>query len=260
MQTVDEKPETIHLYVVREKEPTPSVFPIILSALSLAVFFAFCALIPYQQPVTLAVIRVPAVLLPIRSFRVSVAVIPTGVNVYPATTAHGVLTITNGSIIGQSIPAGFTVQGVATDNAVYVPGGSANGFGWAQVRAHAVIAGRGGNLPPYSMNSVIGSSIYVRNLSAFSGGRDSYAVKFITPADRSLALSKSRDLLTSSVIGLHYPCSEEVNGAVTVTWRCIFVTYSVPLYMHVTGARLIGRNVIISVLYTERPMPRRWVK
>ena len=40
MQTVDEKPETIHLYVVREKEPTPSFAPIVLSALSLAVLLA----------------------------------------------------------------------------------------------------------------------------------------------------------------------------------------------------------------------------
>ena len=32
MQTVDEKPETIHLYVVREEEPKPSVLPIVLSA------------------------------------------------------------------------------------------------------------------------------------------------------------------------------------------------------------------------------------
>src|SRR5260370_10276878 len=125
MQTVDEKPETIHLYVVREEEPKPSVFPIVLSALSLAVLFTFCALIPYQQPVTRAVIRVPAVLLPIRKFTVTTAIIPTGVKVYPATTAHGVLTITNGSIIGQSIPAGFPGPGVATDEAVYVPGGNA---------------------------------------------------------------------------------------------------------------------------------------
>ena len=80
MQTVDEKPETIHLYVVREKEPTPSVLPIILSALSLVVLFTFCALTPYQQPVTRAVIRVPAVLLPIRTFSATVAVIPTGVS------------------------------------------------------------------------------------------------------------------------------------------------------------------------------------
>jgi hypothetical protein len=199
MQTVDEQPETIHVYVVREREPKPSVFPIVLSALSLIVLLAFCVLTPYQQPVTRAVIRVPAVLLPIRTFTATTAIIPTGVKVYPATTAHGVLTITNGSVIAQVIPAGFSVQNVVTDRAVYVPAGSANGYGYATVSAHTLISGHGGNLPPYSINSVIGSSVYIRNLSAFSGGKDAYSVKFITSNDRDAALSKVRDVLTSKI-------------------------------------------------------------
>jgi hypothetical protein len=37
-------------------------------------------------------------------------------------------------------------------------------------------------------------------------------------------------------------------------------TYSAPSYMHITGARLVGRNVIVSVLYIERPVLMRWVK
>jgi hypothetical protein len=107
MQTVDDKPETIHLYVVREAEPKPPVFPIILSALSLIVLLVFCVLTPYQQPVIRSIIRVPAVLLPPKTFTALVAIVPTGVSTYPATVAHGMLTITNGSIIGQSIPAGL---------------------------------------------------------------------------------------------------------------------------------------------------------
>jgi hypothetical protein len=262
MQTVDEKPETIHLYVVREKEPTPSVLPIVLSALFLAVLFTFCALVPYQQPVTRAVIRVPAVLLPVRTFSAAVAIIPTGVKVYPATIAHGVLTITNGSIIGQSIPAGFTVQGVTTDNAVYVPGGSANGFGWAQVSAHAVIAGRGGNLPPYSFNSVIGSSVYIRNLTAFHGGRDSYSVKYVTIQDKQKAQITARNLLAIQSVGLHYPCTENhivSTRKMITTWRCQFVTFSLPSYMHVSSVRIIGKNLLINVWFVARPA-HIWVK
>ena len=130
MQTVDEQPETIHLYVVREEEPKPSVFPIVLSALSLIVLLVFCALVPYQQPVTRAVIRVPAVLLMLKTFTAQTAVIPTGVKMYPATTAHGVLTITNGSVISdRAYRLGFTLQGVVTDTAVYVPGGSRTATG-----------------------------------------------------------------------------------------------------------------------------------
>jgi hypothetical protein len=263
MQTVDEQPETIHLYVVREKEPKPPVFPIVLSALSLIVLVVFCVFVPYQQPVTRAVIRVPAVLLPIKTFTVTTSIIPTGVKVYPATTAHGVLTVTNGSIIGQSIPAEFTIEGVTTDSAVYVPPGNANGYGWAQVEAHALVSGKEGNFATLAINQVIGSSVYVRNLSAFSGGRDSYSVNVITDQDKQTALTKALKILAVQINGLHYPCQElYLQNAlqIKITWRCIFVTYSVPSYMHITGARLVGRNVIVSVLYTVRPMLMRWVK
>ena len=62
MQTVDEQPETIHLYVVREEAPKPQLFPIVFSVLALLVLVALAVVVPYQQPVTRAVIRVPAVL------------------------------------------------------------------------------------------------------------------------------------------------------------------------------------------------------
>jgi hypothetical protein len=257
MQTVDEQPETIHLYVVREKEPKPSVFPIVLSALSLIVLLGFCVLVPYQQPVTRAVIRVPAVLLPIKSFTAQVAIIPTGVKVYPATTAHGTLTITNGSIIGQSIPAGFTIEGVTTDSALYVPPGNANGYGWAQVEAHALVSGKDDNFATLAINQVIGSSLYIRNLTPFHGGHDAYSVKFITSNDRNMALSKARDILASNTTGLHYPCSENQIRHVStmvLTWRCQFVTYQLPSYMHVTGVRIIGKNLLLQVWFVARPV------
>ena len=73
MQTVDEKPETIHLYVVREETPKPPVFPILLSVLTLSLLLIYCVLAPYRQPELRVVIRVPAVFLPIQNFRISVA-------------------------------------------------------------------------------------------------------------------------------------------------------------------------------------------
>src|SRR5260221_9079810 len=151
MQTVDEQPETIHLYVVREAAPKPSLLLVVLSVLALSVLVAFCALAPYQQPVTRAAIRVPAVPLAVKTFTAEAPVIPTGSKTYPATTAHGVLTITNGSIIAQVIPAGFTVDNVATDTAVYVPPGSAHGYGYATLSAHALLPGTQGNIPPYAL-------------------------------------------------------------------------------------------------------------
>jgi hypothetical protein len=259
---VDDKPETIHLYVVREAEPKPPVFPIILSALSLIVLLVFCVLTPYQQPVIRSIIRVPAVLLPPKTFTALIAIVPTGVRTYPATVAHGTLTITNGSIIGQSMPAGFTVQGVATDSAVYVPGGNANGYGWAQVSTHAVIGGHGGNLPPYVINSVIGSSVYIRNLSAFSGGRDGYLVKVITAQDRGVAIEKARYSLLSMSMGLHYPCVEAVRvskAVIGMSWHCQMLTYHIAAFYHVTGFRIVGKNLLLSIWFIPRPI-RYWVK
>src|SRR6266516_3062586 len=108
MQTVDEQLETLHIYVVREEAPKPQFFPIVLSVLALLVLVVLAIAVPYQQPVTRLTLRVPAVLLPLKTFTATTAIIPTGIKVYPATTAYGTLTITNGSVVSQTLPAGLT--------------------------------------------------------------------------------------------------------------------------------------------------------
>ena len=259
MLHVDDKPETLHIYVVREEAPKPSLLPIFLSVLALASLVALSIAVPYEQPVTRAVIRVPAALLPVRTFSATVAVIPTGVNVYPATTAHGILTITNGSVIAQTIPQGFRLNNVVTDAAVFVPAGSANGYGFAMVAAHALISGKSGNIQAYAINQVVGSSIYIRNLTPFHGGRDAYSVKIVTPQDRQTAINRARQLLSQASTGLHYPCDEKISGAVWVTWHCQFLAYAIPAYMHVTGVSIMGKNLLVHVWFLARPA-RIWVK
>jgi len=257
----DEPTEVLHIYVVREAV-TPPLLPIVLSVLALSVFVTFGVLSPNQQPVARAVIRVPAVPLTIRTFTAQAPVIPTGVRTYPATTAHGVLTITNGSVIAQVIPAGFQIQDVVTDAAVYVPAGSANGYGQARVAAHALMPGKGGNHATFGINSVIGASTYIRNLSPFTGGRDAYTVKFATPQDKQTALLHARGILTLKVNGLHYPCNEsylQKASVNTVTWRCQFVSYHIPAFYHVTGIKLAGKNLLVAVWFVVRPA-HIWVK
>ncbi len=260
-QVDDEPMETIHLYVVRESDKRPSWLPVIISLMALSILVAIGVLSPYQQPVTRASIRVPAVPLGVRSFTASVAIVPTGLRTYPATTAHGTLTITNGSIIAQVIPAGFIVQNAATDRLAYVPAGSANGYGYATVPAHALISGENGDFAPLAINQVIGSSVYIRNLSAFTGGYDSYSVKYATERDKVNALQRARSLLAAMVSGLHYPCSESLRStaAFEVTWRCQYVTYHLPSYLRVSSVRLIGKNLIVAVWFIA-PQKRIWVK
>jgi hypothetical protein len=265
MFEVDDEPiETLHVYVVREPAPKPSLTALVLSVLALLILVSVGVLSPAQQPVTRAVIRVPAVLLPVQTFTAHVAIIPTGVKVYPATTAHGILTSTNGSVIAQVLPARYIFNtdsgiSIATDTAVFVPAGNANGYGYATVSAHAAIPGKSGNIPALAVDTVEGSSVYVRNLTAFTGGHDAHSVRFVTAQDKQTALAYTRQHLTTLSAGLHYPCLETIRGAVIVTWRCQFVTYRLPAYMHVTGVKIIGKNLLVAVWFVARPV-RIWVK
>src|SRR6266571_4868132 len=142
MHLVDDQIETIHLYVVREEPKQPyTVLPLLAACLCL-VLIAGIAVYSGEHPAyERKMLILPAQFLPEQTFQTSQPITPTGVITYPATTAHGVLTITNGSIIAQVVPAGFTVQNVTTDTAVYVPAGSADGYGVATVSAHALISG-----------------------------------------------------------------------------------------------------------------------
>ncbi len=260
MQGVDEEMETIHLYVMREPESRPSIFPIIVSVLALSILIAIGVLTPYTQLEQRALIRVPAVPLFTKTFSTAITVVPTGIKTYPATFARGVLSISNGSVISQTLPAGFIALSdsgisVITDTAVFVPAGSANGYGMATVQAHSLAPGV--NLSMLAINQVIGTSLFIRNLSPFTGGHPAYLVKFITSQDRELALRKSRDLLASSISGLRYPCIEKISHF--LTWRCQFFTYHVPEYLHVTSVTIQGNNLIVGIVFVVHPR-RIWVK
>lgn len=260
MYQVEDKPETIHLYVVRDEPARPSLAPIVLSLFTLSLLIILGTIIPYRQPVTRTAIRVPAVPLFAKTFSAPIQVIPTGSTTYPATEAQGVLSIRNGSIIGQTLPAGFVLSSsssvqVATDAAVYVPGADATGDGMATVAAHLIVAGV--NVPAFAINAVIGTSLFIRNLSPFTGGHPGYAVKFATRRDKVRAIAQSRALVASQVIGLHYPCRESITTL--LTWRCQFVTYALPSFMHILRIQLQGNEALVAVWFIAHPR-RIWVK
>jgi hypothetical protein len=266
MQAVDDKIETIHLYVVREQEKQPfMVLPIVGALLCIAALIGvtyYSALHPTYQHETLTI---PAQPLPPQTITVSTAIVPTGVKTHPATTAHGWLTFSNGSVIGQSIPAGFTVVAnngvpVVTDTAVYVPAATADGFG--KLTASARLGRDSVNLAAYSVSLVIGSSLFVRNLVPFTGGRPAYSVKYVTEQDKQTALMQAVDQLAAIVTGLHYPCIEDhvaSTNKVTIIWRCQFVTFRIPSYMHISAVHLSGKNLIVNVWFIA-PAERVWVR
>jgi hypothetical protein len=260
MLHLDDQTETLHIYVAREEIPPPlPLLPIILSALTLFALLVLCLLSSNGQPDIPVIIRVPAVFPPIQNFRISVPVIPTGRKTFPATCAHGLLTITNGTVISQTIPAGFTIDGVATDSAVFVPAGSAIGYGITAAEAHALTCGKSGNYPAYTLNYTLGAGVYIRNLTSFQGGKDSYAVALQLPKDRQTALDKARNILFKQR-GIGYlvqPCQEKIKAGVqlSVAWTCQFYTYNVSPLVHILHARLTEKTVIVDGYIVERPRP-----
>jgi hypothetical protein len=264
-QDQDAITETLHLYVVPEEIHRSSPLPLVLSVLALSVLFTL-SLFPYRQPVVRAVLRVQAVFPPIQVYTTIAHVNATGIKTYPALTAHGTLTITNGSVVSQELPPGliFATSSdveVITTSGVFVPAGSALGYGYATVQAQAVTGGVQGNIAALSINSVYGTSLYIRNLTAFTGGRNSYAVKIITAQDKQIALHAARAILTTKAIHLTTylvrPCSEEAHeraSTLTLVWSCQYMTFTVTARMHVTTFRLVGKNVFADVEYVARPM------
>lgn len=256
--------ETIHLYVVREGENKPSLAPVILSVLALSFLIAIGILTPYQQPQERNVIRVPAIFLPLKTFTNSVHVYPTGIQTYPATTAHGLLTITNGSILTEALPKGMILTGrdgveVITDAAVFVPAGSATGLGIAYVSARAARSGKSGNIPTLDINIVAGTALFIRNVQPFTGGADSYSVKFITSRDGATALSKARSTLLPQTLNglLESPCKETTTGQerLSVMWTCQYVRYSVPDLpsVRVLHVQVQGKVVLLEIVFVARP-------
>src|SRR6266567_6723309 len=218
MHIVDDPVETIHVYMVREEPKQPyTVLPLLAALLCLAMI-AGITVYSGQHPVyEHQTLTIPARFLPPQTFTAAQTIIPTGIKTYPATTAQGTLTITNGSVIAQTLPANVILLSntgvqVATDQAVFVPAGSADGYGMTTVEAHATVSGKGGNIPAIAIDRVEGTSLYIRNLSAFTGGKDSYSVKFVTVQDQQTALLQARGILFVQISAYgnrpHYPCKE----------------------------------------------------
>jgi len=267
MHQVETEPvETIHLYVVREGRKRPSLAPVIIPILVLFFLIVLSALTPYHPPEQRASLRVPAILLPLKTFSVTEPVMATGIKTTLAKEAHGVLTITNGSVIAQELPAGLLFVGhdgveVATAAAVFVPAGSAAGFGIATVPAHATSGGKAGDIPALDIDSVEGGSIYIRNLRPFTGGRAAASVKFVTPQDRQTALAAARVSLTAQAARiqaiLERPCSEEASlgKLLRVTWVCRFAAYPKLTGFHVVRVRIAGGTLLVDVVFTARLRP-----
>ncbi len=147
-----------------------------------------------------------------------------------------------------------------TNSDVFVQAGSASGYGYATVSAHALKSGKQGNISAYAINTVEGTSIYIRNLKDFTGGKDSYSVTVVSARDTQKAIEKARNVhVQHTHTGLlKHPCQEIVQASATSVaprWKCQFVTYETPHLprVKVLYATIQGRSVVLDVVYGEPP-------
>ena len=270
----DEEMETVYVYMTTElpqpeepQQPDKQSEPVIqwaqvqqwlLGCLAVLMLAGLC-LLPERPGYVTRTIRVPAIPLPLVQLTTSVTIVPTGVTTIPARQAHGTLTIYNGSILQEALPAGFIVTThsgveIATDQAVVVPAGNPPTYGTATVAVHAVIAGAAGNIAAGSLNQADGPSLVVKNLSAFTGGQDASSEPAITSGDilRALAVAHSQ-LATQRPIGLlPTPCSEQSQqsaATLTLVWKCQYVTYKAPAGFQVLSVSVQGNQIILTYRY-----------
>lgn len=268
---VQEEPiERIHLYVVPEEEyeeeyvesRRPPNIPRILSRLLGLLCLSFLFTIPSGQDISPMPLTVPLEWLPLQTFHASVIIQPTGVRVEPATNARGMLTVYNGSFLVQQLPRGFIVESsnnvqLVTDASVTIPAANPPALGQARVQAHAVTPGAGSNIPALGVNMTYGNSLYLKNLTAFSGGVDARSIQVATDADRQVALSSARYRLRTQTLRtqtnqrmLDKACSEKIseeNLTLTAAWTCQFVQYRVEAGWQVLSVRREGKRVILQV-------------
>ncbi len=105
-----------------------------------------------------------------------------------AKSAAGTLTFYNGNANPQIVARGTVFTGadsiqVATDQSVIIPAANPPAFGQATIPATTIRAGTSGNIQSYDINGTVSSSLFVKNLQAFTGGRDARTFKAVGQSD-----------------------------------------------------------------------------
>lgn len=267
----EEEIETRYVYIYDE-DPEQWRWPkldgrqignLYMQLLALIMLAGFCV-VQGSPSYQIQTATVPALLLPVVRLTASAEIVATGMKTIPAIHARGTLTIYNGSILQEFLPAGFLVTTqsgieVATDQAVTIPAADLPAPGIAMVPAHAVEAGSQGNIVAGAIHQADGSSLVIKNLASFMGGRDTRTIQVVQDADKeaAVAMAKARVEAEKPTSGLLVrPCSgtvEQTETRVAVQLLCQYVTYHVPAGARVLSAYVEGDTVIIRLQTIVQP-------
>lgn len=122
-----------------------------------------------------------------------------------AKQATGSITFYNGQPAQQFVPAGTTLTGtdgvqVITDADATIPAGNPPAYGQVTVPAHTSNSGSAGNIQALDINTTV-QAVFVKNLSAFSGGQDERDFQTVTKTDIDNTASPLKATLAQSVQG-----------------------------------------------------------
>ncbi len=159
----------------------------------------------------------------------------------------------NGQPAQQFVPVGTILTGndgvqVITDADATIPAGNPPAYGQVTIPAHASNSGSAGNIQALDINTTV-NAVFVKNLSAFSGGQDERDFQTVTKTDIDNTASPLKATLAQSVQGAlqgqlknnealvtpsctttttsdHQPGEEATSVKVTVSETCSAIAYN----------------------------------
>src|SRR6266852_5889572 len=134
----------------------------------------------------------------------SLTIPTTGTGHQDARAATGILTFYNGNFSPQSIPVGTVFTGsdgvkIATSEVVTVPAAQPPQFAIASVAASAVSTGSNTDIAAGDIHLALSSDLLVKNLAAFTGGRDSRDFQAVAQRDLDTLTSTGRNALVQQI-------------------------------------------------------------
>ncbi len=171
--------------------------------------------------------QIPGRLLPSLTLSQAQTVKTTGIGHQPATEAQGYITLYNGLLASQTIPAGTVLTGadgvqVITDQMAVLPAATPPYEGQVTISAHATVPGSRGNIAAYDMNTAVSSTILAKNLQPFYGGRDARTYPVVAQADIDSAISHLKPSLAQSMQGAFN--SQLTTGEALIQPTCVLKT------------------------------------
>lgn len=133
----------------------------------------------------------------------SATTLTTGKGHQDARAASGMLTFYNGNANQQTIAIGTVITGsdgvqVSTDQAVTLPAANPPYLGQATMTAITLQTGSRGNIHAFDINGTVSGSVFVKNLSAFTGGREARDYQAVALQDLTNLTTKVNETLAQA--------------------------------------------------------------